>query len=129
MNVLISMKPKYADKIMSGKKAYEFRRTIFTRRYVEKMFIYSSTPVKKIIGVVDIDEIIEGTPKQLWEKCYRHGGIPKFYFFKYFANKERGYAIKMKNIKKYGLPVDPWIDPKFKPPQNFYYINDPIKGL
>ncbi|MDR3223832.1 MAG: hypothetical protein LBT66_08920 [Methanobrevibacter sp.] len=49
MNVLISIKPNYVEKIVSKEKTYELRRTIF-KKEVKKAFIYSTYPEKKIIG-------------------------------------------------------------------------------
>jgi predicted transcriptional regulator len=51
MNVLLSVKPKYANEIISGRKKYEFRKSIFKREDIKKMYIYSSSPVKKIIAI------------------------------------------------------------------------------
>ena len=34
MNIILSIKPKYVDKILSGEKRYEFRKQISTREMV-----------------------------------------------------------------------------------------------
>lgn len=49
MNVLLSIKPKYVDEILSGAKRYEFRRVIF-RKSVETIYIYCNSSVKRIVG-------------------------------------------------------------------------------
>ncbi len=46
MDVLLSVKPKYANEIIAGRKKYEVRKSIFKRENIEKMYIYSSSPVK-----------------------------------------------------------------------------------
>ena len=66
-SVILSIKPEYAKAIMSGKKRVEFRRKIF-KRPVNKVYVYSSSPVKKIIGFFIIDSIIEDSPLRLWNK-------------------------------------------------------------
>ena len=38
MNVLLSVKPKYAEKIVEGEKKYEFRRAIFKKQDIEKVY-------------------------------------------------------------------------------------------
>jgi len=45
-DVLLSVKPEYAEKILDGKKKYEFRRAIFKRNDIEKIYIYSSSPIR-----------------------------------------------------------------------------------
>ena len=32
MNVLLSIKPKYVDEILAGKKIFEFRKSIFKKK-------------------------------------------------------------------------------------------------
>ncbi|MCG7850700.1 MAG: ASCH domain-containing protein, partial [ANME-2 cluster archaeon] len=104
----MSVKPKYANEIISGKKKYEFRKSIFKREKVEKMFIYSSSPVKKIISVVDIDCILSDSPQELWEQCHEDAGISEREFFSYFKNSSIGYAIKISDVKEFPTPIDPY---------------------
>jgi type I restriction enzyme S subunit len=124
MNVLLSVKPKYAEEIISGRKKYEFRKSIFKRENIEKMYIYSSSPVKKIIAIVDIDGILSDSPKELWEQCHEDAGISEHEFFSYFKNSDTGYAIKISNVKEFPTPIDPYFaDKDFRPPQSFYYLS------
>jgi len=122
MNVLLSVKPKYANEIISCRKKYEFRKSIFKRENTEKMYIYSSSPVKKIIGIVDIDGILSDSPLKLWEQCHEDAGISEREFFSYFKNSDTGYAIKISNVQEFSIPIDPYIDEDFRPPQSFYYL-------
>ncbi len=64
MNVLLSVKPKYAEKIVEGTKKYEFRRSIFKRNDIEKVYIYSSSPVSKIIASFQIEKILKDSPEK-----------------------------------------------------------------
>ena len=123
MNVLLSVKPKYANEIIAGRKKYEFRKSIFKRENIEKMYIYSSSPVKKIIAIVDIVGILSDSPQELWEQCHEDAGISERGFFSYFKNSDTGYAIKISIIHEFSTPIDPYfIDDDFRPPQSFYYL-------
>ncbi|MFX1365915.1 MAG: hypothetical protein ACFFCE_19355 [Promethearchaeota archaeon] len=128
MNVLLSVKPKYVDEIKRGKKKYEFRKTLGNKKYFEKInkiFIYSSSPVKKIVASFVFNIVIEDHPKILWEKCKDLSGIEESEFFKYFDKKEKGLAIKISDLKFFKEPIDPKsIFPEFYPPQSFRYIED-----
>ncbi len=76
MNVLLSIRPKYAEAIFSGLKRYEFRRTIFRRKDAERVYVYSNSSVGKIVGSFEIEEILKGTPEEIWTRCHRqHKGI------------------------------------------------------
>ncbi len=87
MNVLLSIKPQYVEEMIKGNKRYEFRKNIF-KKEAEHVFIYSSSPVKKIVGVFTIGEIMRNTPKNLWNEFRDLSGISEQDFFKYFAGKD-----------------------------------------
>lgn len=124
MNILLSIKPKYAVKIMEGEKKYEFRKRIF-KKEVENMYIYASSPMSKIVGVIQIEKIMNGSPKKIWEKCSEYSGMTKIEYFCYFKSKKTAFAIKIKNIKRFEEPIDPYcIFEGFIPPQSFYYLNE-----
>ena len=57
--VLLSIKPEYVDAIFAGSKHYEFRRRIFANRDIERIIVYASSPVQRVVGEFEIDEIIE----------------------------------------------------------------------
>ncbi|MGC8657192.1 MAG: hypothetical protein ACP5UL_05555 [Thermoplasmata archaeon] len=124
MNVLLSIKPKYANAILNGEKEYEFRKVVFKKKNIEKVYIYSSSPVKRIVGVFIVGGIIEDTPIQIWKKCHSKSGIDKKEFFTYFKNSDKGYAIKIHDPKSMDEPIDPKkIFHDFVPPQSFFYFD------
>lgn len=126
MNVLLSIKPKFATKILKGEKIYEFRKSKFNpKKKVNKVYIYSSGPEKKIVGSFRIDKVFEDTPSNIWRKFNEFGGIEKQDFFKYYEQKEIGYAFKIKDLEVFEPSIDPReIFDNFKSPQNFCYLND-----
>ena len=95
MEVLLSIKPQYAEAILSGRKRYEYRRTIFKRPGVQRVIIYASTPVRRIVGEFCVEEIIEAPPMMLWARTAEGSGLRKSQFEAYFAGKETGYAIRV----------------------------------
>ena len=123
MNLLISIKPEFVEKILSGEKKYEFRRTIF-RQKVDKVYIYSTSPDKLIVGYFDFEEVIEDTPSNLWDKFNGCGGISKESFFEYYEGKEIGYAIKIGKLHVFSKPIDVSTLKDFRAPQSFCYIED-----
>jgi len=62
MRVLLSIKPKFADRIMAGSKKFEFRKVIFRQPAIDEIVIYSSSPVKKIVGTCTIQSVVEHDP-------------------------------------------------------------------
>jgi len=122
MRVILSIKPEFANKIFDGTKKYEFRRAIFKNPNVKKIMVYASSPIQKIIGEFEIDKIINLDLQSLWDKTHQDSGITEDFFFEYFVNKQKGYAIKIKNFKKYQKPLCIRNDFNAFPPQSFLYV-------
>jgi len=122
MNVILSIKPKYVESILTGKKLYEFRRSIFKDPEVDRVYIYATSPVMKIIGYFVLREIISQDPEALWSECHSSAGVDEEEFFSYFSNKAVGYALRIGEVHTFDAPMDPQdIIPGFRAPQNFMY--------
>ncbi len=124
MNVLLSIKPKYANAILAGQKLVEFRKLVF-KQEIERVYIYSSAPEQRIIGYFTIDDIVSDTPKKLWKQFSKVGSISEEDFFAYFADKEIGYSIKIKSVEKFTKSKNPKdIFENFVPPQSYMYCEE-----
>ena len=123
MDVLLSIKPKYVKSILEGGKRYEFRKTIFKNREINRIYIYSSSPVKKIVASFVIGDILEDRPSDLWDTVKEYAGIDYLDFFAYFEGKSRAFAIEIQNLRELPDPIDPYETmPGFVPPQSYYYM-------
>ena len=123
MDVLLSIKPKFAESIINGRKKYEFRKNAFSKKNIDRVYIYSTTPIKKVIGFFKISKIIEDKPITLWHQLKDEAGISEEEFFDYFKNRDIGFALEIVEVEKFENPVDPKIMfPNFVPPQSFCYI-------
>lgn len=122
MKVLLSIKPEFAEKIFNGTKKYEFRRSVFKNTEVTTIVVYASSPVQRVIGEFEIDKIINDNIQNLWDNTKKYSGISKNYFFEYFNNKEKGYAIKIKKTKRYKKSLSLKDNFNANPPQSFMYL-------
>lgn len=123
--VLLSIKPQYVDAIFEGSKHFEFRRKIFANREIQRVIVYASSPVQRVVGEFEIDEIIESEIASLWKKTERYSGICKRSFEEYFCGIDRGYAIKIRQARRYDCPLE--LETDFRilhAPQFFIYLND-----
>jgi predicted transcriptional regulator len=122
--ILISVQPRFAERILSGEKVLEFRR-VWAASPVDAIAIYSSSPVRRIVGVAHIKNVHRGSPTSLWELAKeKGGGISRRQLYEYFRGKQLGYAIELDQF----VEVDGWVDPrtlftKFRPPQSFHYLD------
>ena len=126
MNVLLSIKPKYVKAILNGTKKYEFRKSAFRcKEDIELVYMYATSPVKKIVGAFTIENIVEDYPKNLWAKFKQFSGIEEEEFFRYFGGNKKGFAIGIGDVEVFDDPIDPKsYNPGFVPPQSFRYIDE-----
>ena len=122
MKVLLSIKPKYAELILSGEKKFEFRRSIFKKPGVKKVIIYASSPISKVVGEFEIDDVLSLDVSELWLLTMEYAGIDKEFYDRYFYGKEVGHAIKVKKTKKYPKHKDLHEFNIKCAPQSFAYI-------
>jgi len=124
MNVLMSIKPIYIDRIFSGDKFYEYRKRIFFDT-VKSVVMYATNPTSMILGEFRVESILVATPEVIWKRTYTGGGISKELFFEYFANKKKGYAIRICDVIRYDAPINPLELPhECVIPQSFRYLKD-----
>jgi predicted transcriptional regulator len=123
-SIVLSIKPKYAELILSGSKTVEFRR-VWAAEKVDVIVIYASAPIQKFVGVVQVSELVREKTMTLWGYCSRHGGgLSKTELFSYFKGKDTGFAILLQGAKRFSLGIDPQkIIKDFSPPQSFRYIS------
>lgn len=114
--IIISINPEHVINIINGTKKYEYR-TKAAKKDINKILIYETLPIKKIVAEVEILDVISLTPEQLLEQTKNESGISKQQFFdKYFEGRETAYAYKLgkvrvfeqpKELKDYGLKFAP----------------------
>jgi predicted transcriptional regulator len=123
-DVLLSIKPKYVQKIKLGEKGWEFRKQIWSNsKIIDRIYLYETSPKQLITAYFRTDQVINGKPKHIWDICEDKAGISKKEFFDYFTGHDEGYAIKISNFHELEDPIDPYESFRgFNAPQNFMYI-------
>lgn len=100
--ILLPIKPEYAKKIVNKTKIYEYRKSK-CKKNVDKIVIYCTSPVKKIIAEVEVKSIISNTPIKLWNDTKEFSGISKSKYMKYFENKDTAFAYELGNVILYDI--------------------------
>lgn len=101
--ILLPIKPEYANKIVEQTKLYEYRKTK-CKKEIDRIVIYSTSPIKKVIAEVEVREIISNSPNQLWKDTKDYSGISKAKYMKYFENKNIAFAYKLGEVIVYDSP-------------------------
>ncbi|MBD2455381.1 ASCH domain-containing protein [Nostoc sp. FACHB-87] len=133
--LLISVKPKYADKIFSGKKQVEFRRVRSRLDKNDLVLVYVSSPRKALVGSFEVEHIIQIEIKKssrdlnkFWNQVKNIAGISSKEFKTYYNGASIMVGIFVKNIKILPYPIELTQIreklPKFKPPQNYHYLKE-----
>ena len=122
--ILMPINPKYVDEILSKRKKYEYRKIKAKRNNVNKIVIYSTSPVKKVVAEGDVNAIIEENPEKLWEMTKNESGITKEFYDHYYQNKNKAIAYKLGNIKIYDKPKNLSDIGINYFPQSFIYLDD-----
>jgi len=124
MKVLLSIKPEFAERIFEGSKKYEFRKALFKNSDIKTIVVYASSPTQRVIGEFETDRIISDSPQLLWNKTKHFAGIDEDCFYEYFADREMGFAIKIKKTKKYKEALCLREHFNLTPPQSFLYLRN-----
>ncbi|MBO6193243.1 MAG: ASCH domain-containing protein [Clostridiales bacterium] len=119
--VLLSINPEHVSNIISGRKKYEYRK-IVAKQEVSSIYIYETTPVKRIVAEAEVLGVIKLPPNQLWELTKQYSGISKCFFDTYFQDRQVAYAYELGKVTVYEKPRK-LIDFGVKAaPQSFVYI-------
>lgn len=121
--ILLPIKPKYVNKILEGSKQVEYRSWIPSCGLPFKVYIYSSFPIRKIVGSFKVNSIISAEPETVWGKTHNIGGVSAESFFSYFKDKDIAYAYEISEVEKFTNELDLSSIGLCCAPQKFLYVN------
>lgn len=130
-SIVLAVKPQYADLILGGSKTVEFRR-VWAAQDVDRIAIYASAPVQRLVGIVKVANVVEAKPRTLWNYCStRGGGLSKAELSAYLDGKDTGFAVLLHDATRFDQSIDPRkVIEMFSPPQSFRYLaNAEIRKL
>jgi predicted transcriptional regulator/transcriptional regulator with XRE-family HTH domain len=132
-DVIFSIRPTHASKILDGTKTVELRRR-FTGgiRPGTLALIYTTSPTSALTGFARIQEVQRLAVPDLWQRHRAAACLRKGDFEAYFSGLERGYAIVLTSAKPLSRPVGlPELRERFgfEPPQSYQYASPNMRGL
>jgi len=119
--ILLSINPVHVSNIFKGFKKYEFRK-IECKEKVDKIVIYSTYPVMKVVGEANMEDVIVDKPSDLWEKVEAQSGITKDFYDRYYKGRQKAVAFKLGNVVKYDKPKSLSSLGIKSAPQSFIYM-------
>lgn len=125
--VLLSIRPKFAELILTGAKSVELRRVRPKIDTGDLILLYASSPVRELIGVCVVACVDVAPASELWERHSRKSGLTRAEFDSYFEGAARSVAILVEGARRVIKPrtLGELRErlPGFVPPQSFSYIS------
>jgi predicted transcriptional regulator len=132
-DVLMSIRPLHASKILTGQKTVELRRKfpeLTTNGAIA--LIYSSSPVRAIVGYARIKRVMKLPVPRIWKEHGAAACISKGEFESYFAGLTYGFAILLEGVrplKKRVMAKDLELQFGIVPPQSYRYVTETCIAL
>lgn len=125
--LFISVKPEFANKIITREKCIELRKIKPRVRPGDYIIIYASSPIKCVVGFGRIKQILDITPIEMWNNHSAYLGIDENRFYSYFQGRNRAIGIEIETIKSI-TPITlaglKRVDTNFQPPQIYRYVTN-----
>lgn len=130
-DVVLSIRPQYSEKIIAGTKTVELRRRFpVAAPSGTTAYIYSTSPVRAMVGMADIKRVLKMPVKEIWAQFEKVACIEKDAFDQYFDGVENGFALQFENIRALKEPL-PLTELRqrfgFEPPQSFLYAKHDLR--
>jgi len=122
--LLISIKPNHAQRILAGSKLVEVRKK-FSKKWVGcRAVLYSSSPLRALVGEATIVAISSGPPKDIWAQFGPRIGCSPSEFAAYVRSAAHVTALELGGVIPYREPislaqVSYLLREDLKPPQSF----------
>lgn len=125
--LFISIRPEFITKFLGNEKKIELRKVKPNVNVGDFVIMYATSPLKSVIAIGIIEQIIDTSPGNMWKQYSSYLGIDKYGFDNYYDGKERAIGIELKDIIK-TIPIHlnylRTIMPNFQPPQIYKYLQD-----
>lgn len=104
-SIILPINPIFVEEIFKLNKRYEYRKSV-CKKNIDKIYIYATRPVKKVVGEVMIDNIIIGDKEYIWNITKDYAGINKTFYENYFKNSKKACVYCLGKVKAYKIPKD-----------------------
>ncbi len=132
-NVLLSVRPVYASKILRGEKTVELRRKFPESGVTGAVALfYSSSPVQAVVGYARIKHVLKLKVKSIWKDHGKAACISRDEFDQYFVNLTVGFAILLEGARSLKRELNmAHLEEQFGivPPQSYRYVTHECSAL
>jgi predicted transcriptional regulator len=124
--LLVSVKPVYAELLLSGAKTVELRRVRPNVGPGCEVLLYASSPAMELVGRARVQAIEVRDLESLWARHGEATAVDRGTFDAYFDGVQAGVAITLRDVRRLRRRV-PLTELRrrlagFRPPQSFGYL-------
>lgn len=122
--LFISVKPRYAEAILDGRKTVELRRTRPNLPDGSLVILYSSTPTRAVVGWAHLTAVREGTPLEIWDEFGPAAAVTELDYDDYFDGAEQAFALELDGVvvATQPIPLSVIRSIGIQPPQSWRYV-------
>jgi len=95
---------------------------------MDRALVYASAPLQALVGEMEIDDIVERTPQEIWERYSEVSGVSKEFFDLYYQGHSAaaGFLIgkTFEYLRRVSLDEIRQARQGFSPPQNYFYLTE-----
>ncbi len=125
--ILLSVKPRFANAIAAGNKTCEVRRRFPALPPGTLVYLYSSSPERKVIGHARLNTFLSRSPSDVWRHYSTEIGIDREYLFSYLDGVRAASLLFLESPQLWSrqMPLSTLrIELEIEPPQSFRYLDD-----
>ncbi|MCP4260920.1 MAG: DUF365 domain-containing protein [Planctomycetes bacterium] len=132
IGIVMSIRAKYARKILSGEKKVEVRKKFSNKWKGSKVTIYASGHEHSLVGEALIKDVIFDKPENVWDRFSGQIGCTKEEFDNYTASKNKVFAVLLEDAVPYQKSISikeisSLMKEDLRPPQNYYNLKNNAK--
>lgn len=125
--VVLSLKPRFAEAILTGVKTVELRRTEPKIETPMLALLYAASPMRSLVGTCIVTSVRSADLVDLWHEHGHEASLSYHEFQQYFEEVHKGTALTLtkpqafnRRVKLQDLRAE-WEG--FRPPQSFAYVD------
>jgi predicted transcriptional regulator len=104
-NVLMSVKPAFAEKLVGGSKTIEIRKRFSGKWVGHDAIFYASRPLACLVGRAKISSVTKDQPSSIWSQFGSRIGCSRAEFDAYVGTADEVVAVEMKDAVPYKRSV------------------------
>jgi predicted transcriptional regulator len=123
--LLISLRPRYAEAILTGDKTIEIRRRPINATPGTPIILYASSPARAVVGTARLAHLSTWEPDAAWRRHQHALGLSREEFDTYLNGATAAYLLHLTYVQHLNEPLplqELREDGPFHPPQSFRYL-------